>query len=157
LEFQPRTCLLPDTRIYRQKWWHIRRLGTHEAGLRGSEVYEYASLVRKSLASPLPEYPRIPGVCPGFDNSPRKERDGVILINSTPELYGSWLSAVVDRVRAKKAAEDSAEALLFINAWNEWGEGNHLEPCQRWGRKYLEATRSALEVPARQSIAYAQS
>jgi lipopolysaccharide biosynthesis protein len=155
LEFQPRTCLLPDTRIYRQKWWHIRRLGTHEPGLRGSEVYEYESLVRKSLASPQPEYPRIPGVCPGFDNSPRKDRDGVILLNSMPELYGSWLSAVVNRVRAKNAARDSAEALLFINAWNEWGEGNHLEPCQRWGRKYLEATRTALEVPARQSIAYA--
>src|SRR5207244_3029282 len=39
---------------------------------------------------------------------------------------------------------DSEENLVFINAWNEWAEGNHLEPCKKWGRGYLEATRAAL-------------
>jgi hypothetical protein len=41
---------------------------------------------------------------------------------------------------------DAPEAqFVFINAWNEWAEGNHLEPCQKWGRAYLEATRDALK------------
>src|ERR1051326_1195338 len=49
-----------------------------------------------------------------------------------------------------------AESLIFINAWNEWAEGNHLEPCQKWGRKYLEATKRALGVAAaQQSVEYA--
>jgi hypothetical protein len=39
------------------------------------------------------------------------------------------------------------ENLIFINAWNEWAEGNHLEPCQKWGLKYLEATQRALTGP----------
>lgn len=37
------------------------------------------------------------------------------------------------------------ENLIFINAWNEWAEGTHLEPDQKWGRRYLEMTQKALE------------
>ena len=36
------------------------------------------------------------------------------------------------------------DRFLFINAWNEWAEGNHLEPCQKWGKGYLEATKEIL-------------
>jgi lipopolysaccharide biosynthesis protein len=43
-----------------------------------------------------------------------------------------------------RARHRSEERLLFINAWNEWGEGCHLEPDQRYGRQYLEALRSAI-------------
>jgi hypothetical protein len=76
-------------------------------------------------------------------------------MNSTPELYEQWLSGVVNRMKPGDGSEISADSLVFINAWNEWGEGNHLEPCQKWGRKYLEATRRALGVSANQSIDYA--
>ena len=48
-------------------------------------------------------------------------------------------------IAIKEAAQPGQEGLVFINAWNEWAEGNHLEPCQKWGRAYLEATTKALE------------
>jgi lipopolysaccharide biosynthesis protein len=158
LEFQPRAALLWK-RIFRRKWWHIRRIGTHEPGLRENFVLDYETLTRSALTIPSASYPRIPGVCPGWDNSPRLRKNAYILHNSTPQLYEAWLREVVARQQARMGgggdSSDSFESLIFINAWNEWAEGNHLEPCQKWGRKYLEATQRALESPANRHVARA--
>jgi lipopolysaccharide biosynthesis protein len=79
-----------------------------------------------------------------WDNTARRARNAAVLDDSTPELYGSWLSQVVQRFEPYSPEEN----LIFINAWNEWAEGNHLEPDERWGRAYLEATRDALAASA---------
>ena len=71
---------------------------------------------------------------------------GVVLEGSTPELYGDWLSKTIARMENMHLPEP----LIFINAWNEWAEGNHLEPDQRWGTQYLEQTLHALEGNVRQ-------
>lgn len=159
LEFQPRWSGLGRSQIFRRKWWHRQNLGTGEAVFRDNAVYEYEDLVRRALAEPFPAYPRIPCVCPGWDNCPRRKTGAVIFLNSTPELYEGWLREIVNRQASRISADGSRgispESLVFINAWNEWAEGNHLEPCQRWGRKYLEATRRALRVAANQGIEYA--
>ena len=153
LEFQPRWSLLANARVSRRKWWHRRKLATAEPVFYENRVFDYEKLVHNALKAALPPYPRIPCVCPGWDNSPRRKKGAYIAVNSTPQAYERWLSEVV-RVRREKMLSGentgvSADSLVFINAWNEWAEGNHLEPCQRWGHKYLEATRRALRsVPA---------
>lgn len=158
VEFQSRWSSLPD-RIFRRKWWRRRRLGTAELGLLDNFVCDYKDLVKKALTDPVPEYPRIPCVCPGWDNSPRRERGATIFINSTPEKYEYWLQDVVNRTKANLRLgtnhDITPDSLIFINAWNEWAEGNHLEPCQKWGRRYLEATQRALSAPASKSAEYA--
>ena len=144
---------------FRRKWWHIRRIGTHEPGLRKNYVAYYEELARNAVAAPPPSYPRIPGVTPGWDNSARVKENALIFDQSTPEMYEWWLREIVARQRARMSGgadnSDSFESLIFINAWNEWAEGNHLEPCQKWGRKYLEATQRALESTANQPVARA--
>ena len=76
-----------------------------------------------------------------WDNSARRrERGAAIFDGSTPELYSRWLQEAIERFTPPTADEN----LVFLNAWNEWAEGNHLEPCQRWGRAYLEVTRDVL-------------
>jgi hypothetical protein len=62
------------------------------------------------------------------------------LHRSTPESYGEWLSLTISRV----LDEPEDQRLVFLNAWNEWAEGCHIEPDQLYGRGYLEATRNAL-------------
>jgi hypothetical protein len=111
-----------------------RRRGTHE-------VRDYSLVVQRMLRRQRPPHPRFPCVTPSWDNSARRQAGAVILKGSTPELYQQWLTAVLRTAKPGNLNEN----LVFINAWNEWGEGNHLEPCQRWGRGYLEATRRALD------------
>jgi lipopolysaccharide biosynthesis protein len=91
---------------------------------------------------PEPEYNLFPCVTPGWDNSPRRNRYAEIFIDSTPEAYKQWLKSAI-QFSFKRFANPS-EQLVFINAWNEWGEGNHLEPDLKWGRAYLESTKSAI-------------
>jgi hypothetical protein len=159
LDFQPRWSLLRNSRILRRKWWHRRRFRTAEPAFYDHLICEYDAMVTTALERPIPAYPRIPCVCPGWDNSPRRKNGAFILINSSPERYERWLRDVVNlrinSIDSSQGSETSANSLVFINAWNEWAEGNHLEPCQRWGHAYLEATRKALSVHANEELIYA--
>lgn len=82
-----------------------------------------------------------PGITPMWDNSARRKENPFILHNSTPEKYKNWLSYIKENY----PWDSVPEKFLFINAWNEWAEGNHLEPCQKWGTAYLQATKEVLE------------
>lgn len=106
-------------------------------------VYDYADLVesrRYNLVGNT-EKKVYPAVMPMWDNSARRNFRGTIFHGSTPSLYKQWLSDVVRSVRQRSDLDDK---LVFINAWNEWGEGAYLEPDQEYGYAYLDATYEAL-------------
>jgi lipopolysaccharide biosynthesis protein len=98
-------------------------------------------MIDKMLKKPIPTYKRFPCVTPSWDNTARRKNKGFIIENSSPDLYEKWLTTVIKST--KNTCEENN--FVFINAWNEWAEGNHLEPCQKWGHTYLEATRRALK------------
>ncbi|HET8700278.1 MAG TPA: glycoside hydrolase family 99-like domain-containing protein [Nitrococcus sp.] len=81
-----------------------------------------------------------PCVIPSWDNSPRRREGADVYQNDDPAAYERWLSEALLSVQGKPKDEQ----LVFINAWNEWGEGCHLEPDCRHGRLFLEATRAAV-------------
>jgi lipopolysaccharide biosynthesis protein len=103
-------------------------------------IYDYRKLVETSLQRPWPPYPYFPCVTPMWDNSARRRSKAIVLRNSTPELFEKWVRGEIARL----ATKPSEEKILFVNAWNEWAEGSHLEPDVRHGRGYLEATKRAL-------------
>ncbi|MEA5428593.1 glycosyltransferase WbsX family protein [Arcicella lustrica] len=106
------------------------------------QIYEYKQLVKYSENFEYnKDFTLFPGITPMWDNYVRRRNGGGrIFLNSTPELYKKWLNDICKRWNPKSSSEN----FLFINAWNEWAEGNHLEPCEKWGHQYLDATREVL-------------
>jgi hypothetical protein len=137
LDFQPELGVLPDfldDGVRLSKLLRNVRAGVASATLK---VYDYATA--RHLMTRHRPFPVCPCIFVGWDNTPRRGGSGIIVINSSPEAFESDLSAVV-RAQLEKPYDDR---LVFINAWNEWAEGNHLEPDLKNGRRYLEAVRRA--------------
>lgn len=75
-----------------------------------------------------------PSIIPGWDHSARSGREGLVITNSTPHLFEQHVKQAINLVE-NKSPENK---IIFIKSWNEWAEGNYMEPDLRWGKKYLE-------------------
>ena len=140
VEFQP-DWFNQGSPLRRGKLWTLsRKLGLTSRAYGDHDMFDYPTMVKRMLDKPRPSFLRFPCVTPSWDNSPRRKRKATILVGSTPETYRAWLEEVVKTVQRRP----TEERIVFITAWNEWAEGNHLEPDLRYGRAYLEATREAL-------------
>lgn len=79
------------------------------------------------------------GIFAGWDNSPRKDEDGVIVHGSSPVKFEKAVSKLL------RLSEQMGKEFVFINAWNEWSEGAYLEPDEKYGYAYLKALRRAIK------------
>ena len=148
VEFAPDWSVLP-TPMFRRRRWKLLAALQHRVGginlVSGAyfrhRVYRYEDFVHRMLAKPEVTYKRFRCVTPRWDNSPRRPSDAVIFHDSSPEVYEGWLREIM---QSTVVTFQGDERILLVNAWNEWAEGNHLEPDHRWGRTYLEATARAL-------------
>lgn len=77
------------------------------------------------------------GVFVDYDDTPRRGVKGLVVQGSTPKKFEKYLRANIEK------SIDEGNEYLFINAWNEWGESNYLEPDKRYGYSYLRAVREA--------------
>lgn len=134
VEFQPDWRAIPEPRWHHYRRRVLQKLRLPVPRLWQHRVRRYRDIAAAAAAQPARAYPHFPCVAPSFDNSARRATGALILRDAEPALYGAWLRRVLH----------PAPELVFINAWNEWAEGCHLEPCQSRGRAYLEATRAAL-------------
>ena len=105
-------------------------------------LYEYRKLADRMADAPRPDFPLFRSVCPGWDNEARTPNAGHTLIESTPRRYGHWLAR---SLRATLAEHAPSSRVMFVNAWNEWAEGAHLEPDAHYGHAWLRETCRALE------------
>ncbi len=106
------------------------------------KIFEYTDLAaRYGKLNPV-EFTCHKTVTPSWDNCARKLGNAHTFVNSTPENYATWLYEALEITMGRPPEE----RLLFINAWNEWGEGAYLEPDRRFGYSYLNATASVLSL-----------
>ena len=81
-----------------------------------------------------------PSLLPNWDHTPRSGKNGLVLHNSTPSAFGEHVESVLNSVVLK----EKEKQIVFIKSWNEWGEGNYLEPDTLHGREYLDELKRIL-------------
>lgn len=82
-----------------------------------------------------------PSIIPGWDHTPRSGKEGLIMTHSTPRLFEKHVREALEMVQHK----EPEHRIVVVKSWNEWAEGNYLEPDLKWGHAYLEALKRQLE------------
>jgi hypothetical protein len=104
-------------------------------------LYDYREVAQFHLHRSRPPHSWFRGVMAGWDNTPRRGTRGHVYLHGSPREYELWLRGVIEETRR---SVPEGQRFVFINAWNEWGEGAHLEPDLENGHAYLDATQRAL-------------
>ena len=102
--------------------------------------YDYSKIVEKAIQKPKPAHKTFPCVFPSWDNASRRRFRVTVIQNNDSSLFARWLADSLNRVDKY----ENEEKIVFINAWNEWAEGCHLEPDVQNGRRFLEATKDTV-------------
>jgi lipopolysaccharide biosynthesis protein len=121
-----------------RKFWDIKLQLMLERGDKHKlSIYTYEEMRSFLLRDTAPDFMDYPCVLPNWDNTPRTGLNGLVFHDSTPELFRLHLRDALSKIES----HPPENKILFIKAWNEWAEGNHLEPDLRFGKAYLEAVR----------------
>ncbi len=131
------TALIPPTptwvsRRTPRKWlrWQYQRLAKKPT------VYDYKQIVIDLLGPDIPGA-NYPCLMPNWDNTPRSGRNGIVFHGATPELFRIQAREALKRIQHHPAND----RIVFIKSWNEWAEGNYLEPDLKFGHAFLEVVR----------------
>ncbi len=125
----------PSLRL-RWEWKRLRRRPT---------IYSYASICEDFVLDRVGRNPHVTShvpLLPGWDNTPRSGVDALVLHGSTPALFRRQVRLAL----SIGAGEPLEHRIMFLKSWNEWAEGNYMEPDLRFGRGYLDVLREEVSV-----------
>jgi hypothetical protein len=103
-------------------------------------IYQYSTLVDKLSCEELKKDNIYPTIIPNWDNTPRNGYGGNVYHNSTPELFKQHVRNILSLISHKK----DEDKIVFLSSWNEWGEGNYMEPDLKFGKGYIYALRDVI-------------
>lgn len=81
-----------------------------------------------------------PQITPRKDKTPRAGKNALVYTGSTPEKFRIAIKMALEKIKDK----DDEHKILFLNSWNEWGEGSYMEPDIVWGHQYLDVLREEI-------------
>ena len=103
-------------------------------------IQSYSSFADHQMRATMPNHEWYPCVMHSWDNTPRSGRNGLVLDGARPELFRRLLERELDRLNDRPIEK----RLIFLKSWNEWAEGNHLEPDLKFGTAFLEVIGEVL-------------
>ena len=121
--------------LWRKAWLYFGR-----TCLRHPTVFRYSDAIRYMVTEDCREENVIPTISPNWDHTPRSRNRGMVLSRPEPELFQKVAEDALDVVAHKPPEKQ----LIMIKAWNEWGEGNYMEPDLKRGHGYLDALKRAI-------------
>ena len=117
---------------------HIWNLIKHLKG-KSPLVYDYAKAIKVFASSVMRREEVVPTIFPRWDHSPRSRMRAFVMSNSTPEAFRKHVEDI------KNIVDKKQNQLVMLKSWNEWGEGNYMEPDKRFGKAYILSMRSVLK------------
>ncbi len=141
LNFQPKLGFLPLS--FNEKFNFKRAINNLKFGSFNPFHKIYAYDKAKALMDKRPLHKYFPCALVGWDNTPRRGNKGIMVVNKTPEVFKEYL--LKDKEELIKQNRPESENFIFINAWNEWAEGNFLEPSISEGTAYLEVVKEVFK------------
>lgn len=101
---------------------------------------DYEKFIPEMITEEEKENNVIPCIVPQWDHTPRSGWNGSLFVNTSPDLFFTHVRTALEAIKDKP----NEEKLIFLKSWNEWGEGNFIEPDITFGRGFLEALRKAI-------------
>lgn len=107
----------------------------------GGNIYDYRDVVARYVNKRPDYYTAFRGTMLSWDNTARRGVNSNVFHYANPKEYSKWLTGIIDYTTNYN---DKEYQYIFINAWNEWAEGTHLEPDEKYGTQYLQVTKDSL-------------
>jgi hypothetical protein len=104
-------------------------------------IYDYQEIISTLVRTRIPSFESYPCVVPHWDNTPRSGTNGLVFTGVTMDLFRQQLNNALARVDHLP----DTRKIIFLKAWNEWAEGNYVEPDLRYGRQFLETIQSVIQ------------
>ena len=112
------------------KWLHISRV----------KKYKQETINQNMYIKEEDKENVYPSILPNWDRTPRS-RGEALYVESTPDVFERTLSFLIRKIKGK----EPDHRIIILKSWNEWGEGNYVEPDLQYGRGYLDALKRTLE------------